>query len=133
MNKKGMSEILKKTLIISALLVISIHAFIVHPHSDWLSDKEHNELHQNSHSFYGILKIVFHESNDESLDNLVVYQNYLLKKLTKNHSCSLFEVCSNQYGIEKTVTGNIVKRYTNKSYNLFIVNLNGVRGPPNIA
>tara|TARA_R110002153_G_C13179483_1_gene484949 strand:- start:621 stop:878 length:258 start_codon:yes stop_codon:yes gene_type:complete len=69
-----MSKIFRNILFNTALAVILLHTIIPHPHSEDMAEKEHIKLHNNSNSLYGILRLVFHESNDENLDSLIFAQ-----------------------------------------------------------
>jgi len=126
-----MSEILKYVLFRTVLVIITLHTIIPHPHSDELTGEEHFELHKKSNSLIGIIRLAFHESDDESLDNLIFTQYESVKKIDSKHKypeVSLFN--NNQSIIEKRETEEIVKSNTNNFNRLLFVKLNGLRGPP---
>ena len=124
-----MSKILKYILFRTVLLIIALHAVIPHPHSDELTEDRHFELHQNSNSIIGLIKIAFHESDDENLDNLVFVQIESVKKFdykfTKVSNFNITLSIIEEWENEKIVSSNI-----NNFKRLFFVKLNGLRGPP---
>ncbi len=123
-----MDKLLKHILFRIVLIVISLHATIQHPHFYELSEEKHHEIHENTNSFIGIIRIVFHESHDENLDNLAFafYEN--AKSVNPKYKNSSISVAINiQYAID-IVEGVVIQRPTvNK---LIFVKLNGDRGPP---
>jgi quinol monooxygenase YgiN len=123
-----MLKIFRNILFNSALAVILLHTFIAHPHSEDMVEKEHIKLHNNSNSIYGILRFVFHESNDENLDTLV-FADYSIEKKTKiDYQYSAIN--ATYFNTSKIVNKKVYKNLKSNSNKLFIVNLNGVRGPP---
>ncbi len=126
-------KIFKNIQFMIVLLIIILHAIIPHPHSDELTDEQHFELHRESNSLIGIIRLVFHESNDENLDNLIFVKYDYLKiyNASKHKTVSNF---NNRHGfvarIEKI---KIVNRNTRNFYNLFFVKLNKLRGPPMVT
>ena len=126
-----MSKILKYILFRTVLIVTVLHAVIPHPHSDELTEEKHFELHKKSNSLIGIIRLVFHESNDESLDNLIFAQYESVKKIDSKHKYPKASLFNNiQSIVEKREPGKIVKSNTNNFNRLLFVKLNGLRGPP---
>ncbi len=126
-----MNKIFPKILLISALAVILLHALIPHPHAGELSEREHVKIHDFSKSLYSILRVAFHESDDESLDNLFVVQNQANEKFKKHHLYpTIAIVCLRFTAISNKQFKKIANRNITNFNKLFIVNLNGVRGPP---
>lgn len=126
-----MNKILKYILFRFVLIVIVLHAIIPHPHSDELTQEKHSELHKNSNSLFGIIKLAFHESDDESLDNLIYTQYESVKKIDSKHTYPNVSLLNNfQSIIEKRETEKIVKSNTNNFNRLLFVKMNGLRGPP---
>ncbi len=126
-----MSKILKYILFRTVLVIITLHAVVPHPHSDELTNEEHFELHKESNSLIGIIRLTFHESDDENLDNLIFAEYESVKKIDSNHKypkVSLFNKI--QLIVEKRETIKIVKWDTNNFNRLLFVKLNGLRGPP---
>lgn len=126
-----MIEVLKYILFRSVLVIITLHTIIPHPHSEELTEEKHLELHKKSNSLIGIIRLVFHESDDENLDNLIFIQYESVKKTDSKHKypqVSIFENTTSIVG--KIATEKIVKWNTHNLNKLFIVKLNGVRGPP---
>ena len=118
-----MSKILKYILFRTVLVIITLHTIIPHPHSDELTEEEHFELHEKSNSLIGIIRLAFHESDDESLDNLIYTQYESVKKIDSKHkypTVSLFNTI--QSIVEKRESEKIVKSNTN-SFNklLFLI------------
>jgi hypothetical protein len=126
-----MSRILEYILFRAVLVAITLHAIIPHPHSDELTEEKHFEIHKKSNSFIGIIRLAFHESEDENLDNLVFAQYEIVKKLDHNYKHSKVSILNNTISIiAKRETERIVISSTNNFNRLFFVKLNGLRGPP---
>lgn len=123
-----MNKIFKNILFNSALAVILLHTIIPHPHSEEMVAKAHIKLHTNSHSIYGILRLIFHESNDENLDSLVIAQYNIGKKTNVDNQFP--EINITYFKISENVNKNVYKNLKSTIHKLFIVNLNYVRGPP---
>ncbi len=126
-----MSEILKYILFRTVLVLVTLHAIIPHPHSDELTEEKHFELHKKSNSLIGIISLVFHESDDENLDNLIFAQYESVKKIDSKHKypkVSIFDSTTSRVG--KIATEKIVKWNTNNFNRLLFVKLNRLRGPP---
>jgi len=120
------SKILKYILFRSVLVIITLHTVIPHPHSEELTEEKHFELHKESSSLIGIITLAFHESDDESLDNLIFAQYESVKKIDSNQKypeVSIFDSTTSRIG-------KIVKWNTNNFNRLLFVKLNGLRGPP---
>ena len=129
-----MSKVFKNILFNSALVLILLHTIIPHPHSDKLTDEKHFELHQKSNSLIGIISLVFHESDDESLDNLIFAQYEGVKKIDSKNKCPKVSIFDNTTSIvEKIEAEKIVKSNTTNFNRLLFVKLNGLRGPPLLA
>jgi hypothetical protein len=126
-----MRKIFKNILFYSALAVILLHTFIPHPHSEDMVEKEHIKLHNNSNSIYGILRFVFHESNDENIDNLV-FADYNIENKT-NVDYTSPEIDLKYLSVPKTVKKTVCINSKSNIHKLFIVNLNDVRGPPSFT
>ena len=126
-----MSKILKYILFRTALVIITLHTIIPHPHSDELTEENHFEFHNESNSLIGIIALAFHESDDESLDNLIFAQYECVKKIDSKHKYPKVSIFDNTTSIVgKIATGKIVKWNTNNFDRLLFVKLNGLRGPP---
>ncbi len=111
--------------------ILAFHTFISHPHSDELSIEEHKELHNNAKSLIGIIRLAFHESDDESLDHLLYIHDGFCKKIdskVKNIFVSLKD--NFQYSANSIITEGVVNCDVNNCIKLFFVKLNGLRGPP---
>ncbi len=126
-----MIKIFRNIFFNSALVVILLHTFIPHPHSEDMVEKEHIKLHTNSNSIYGILRFVFHENNDEILDSLIFAQ-YNIDKKTKI-DCQYSETNITYFNTSKIVNKKVYKNLKSTIQKLFIVKLNGVRGPPSFT
>lgn len=126
-----MRKILKYILFRTVLVIIIFHMIIPHPHSDELTEEKHLEFHKNSKSLIGILRLAFHESNDENLDNLIFAQYESVEKIDLKHKdlkVSIFDNASSIVG--KRARGKIIKWNSNNFNNVLFVKLNGLRGPP---
>ncbi|VAV84537.1 hypothetical protein MNBD_BACTEROID02-1609 [hydrothermal vent metagenome] len=124
-------KILRRILFNTVLVVILLHTFIPHPHSDEMTKKEHIKLHNTSNSLYSILKNAFHESNDESLDNLIVAQYHIANKTKHTYPYPTIAIKDfYPLGNVKTIVRKRVIRSIDNFNKLFIVKLNGERGPP---
>jgi hypothetical protein len=126
-----MSKILKYILFRTVLVIITLHTIIPHPHSDELTEEKHFELHKESNSLIGIIRLAFHESDDENLDNLIFAQYESVKKTDSKYKYPKVSIFDNTTSIvEKRATEKIIKWNTNNFDRLFFVKLNGLRGPP---
>jgi hypothetical protein len=126
-----MSRILEYILFRTVLVVITLHAIIPHPHSDELTEEKHFEIHKKSNSFIGIIRLAFHESEDENLDNLVFAQYESVKKLDHKYKHPKVSTLNNMQSIiVKRETERIANSSTNNFNGIFFVKLNGLRGPP---
>ncbi|MCF6295697.1 MAG: hypothetical protein L3J25_08405 [Flavobacteriaceae bacterium] len=126
-----MSKILKYILFRIVLVIITLHIIIPHPHSGELTEEEHFEIHQKSDSLIGIIRLAFHESNDENLDNLVYAQYESVKKSNFKNKYPKFSISNNsQFKIEKRKTEKRVSVRINDFNKTLFVKLNGLRGPP---
>ncbi|MDA9056300.1 hypothetical protein N9K49_00435 [Flavobacteriaceae bacterium] len=113
--------------------MITLHAIILHPHSDELTEEKHHELHEKSNSFIGFIRLVFHENDDERLDNLIFTQDTgsIKKKIDSKHKYPNSSIFNNTTSIAVKITAiKIVKWNTHNFNKLHFVNLNGLRGPP---
>lgn len=129
-----MSEIFKYILFRTVLVIITLHTIVPHPHLEELTEEEHFELHQKSNSLIGIIRLVFHESNDESLDNLIFAKyDYLSKTHNKPIHANVSIFNSRQCFIAKNETEKIVKWNTNNFDKLLFVKPNRLRGPPMLS
>lgn len=125
-----MSKILKYILFRTVLIVIVSHAIISHPHSDELTEEKHFELHQKSNSIIGIIRLAFHENNDESLDYLVFTQFENTKKFD-NSSHKLFPSLINEkFIIEEKLIEKKLKFPLFRLETSLLIKLNTPRGPP---
>jgi prenyltransferase beta subunit len=129
-----MIRLIKEILFHSVLVVIVLHAFIPHPHSYEMTEKEHIAFHENSNTLFETISIAFHESNDENLDNLIVAQYDIVKinKITYQYT-SIAILYSPFSEIEKKTVEKITQTNTDSPNKLFIVKLNGERGPPSMV
>jgi len=126
-----MYEILKFILFRTVLIVVALHAIITHPHENELTLEKHLKLHQESNSLIGIIRLAFHENNDENLDNLMFVKFENVKKLNYNLTYSTTSSLNSTLPTE-------IERKTKKTNNssidnfnkLLFVKLNGLRGPP---
>ena len=129
-----MQKIVKHLLFKSALAIVALHALIPHPHSNQLSAEKHLEIHSKANSLIGFLRLTFHESDDNSLDNLV-YSNDNLRKTTPYQPIfeSIFE--NNFIGIKNEFNepDTFIYSYTLQFYKLFFASINGLRGPPSVS
>jgi quinol monooxygenase YgiN len=126
-----MSKILKYILFRTVLVIITLHAFIPHPHSNELTEEKHFELHKESNSLIGFIRLAFHESDDENLDNLIFAEYESDKKLDSKSKYPKVSIFNNKQSlVEKGETGKIIKWNTNNFNRLLFVKLNGLRGPP---
>ncbi len=126
-----MKEVLKYILFRTVLIIIALHAIIPHPHSDELSGQKHLELHEKSNSLIGIIRLAFHENNDENLDNLIFTQFESVKKIDSKHKFPRVSIFNNTtLVVGNIVTEKIVKKNTNNFNKLLFVKLNRLRGPP---
>ncbi|MCF6223668.1 MAG: hypothetical protein L3J34_08065 [Flavobacteriaceae bacterium] len=129
-----MRKILTYILFRIVLVVVTLHAVISHPHSEELTIEKHIELHKDSNSFIGIIRLVFHENDDENLDNLIFAEfenDNKFDSKCKYPIDSIFN--STQSIIEKRETKIIAKWNTNNFNRLLFVKLNRLRGPPELA
>jgi len=126
-----MIAVLKYILFRIVLVVITLHTIIPHPHSSELTEEKHLELHKKSNSLIGIIRLAFHESEDESLDNLIYAQYESVKKIDSKHKYPKVTIFENKISLlGKVVTRKIVEWNTNNFDKLLFVKLNGLRGPP---
>ncbi len=126
-----MKEVLKYILFRTVLIVIALHAIIPHPHSDELSEQKHHELHKKSNSLIGIIRLAFHENNDENLDNLIFTQFESVKKIDSKQKFPIVSIFNNTTLVVGNIaTEKIVKKNTNNFNKLLFVKLNRLRGPP---
>jgi hypothetical protein len=129
-----MSKILKYILFRTVLVIITLHAIIPHPHSDELTNEKHAEIHQKSNSLFGIIRLAFHESNDENLDNLVYVQFESVNKLNfKNKYPKVSISNSPQFKQEIRKTVKSIRFKLNDFNKTPFVKLNGLRGPPSLS
>ena len=126
-----MSKVIKYILFRTALVIITLHTFIPHPHSDELTEENHFELHKESNSLIGIITLIFHDSDDESLDNLIFAQYGSVKKLDNKYKHPTLSISKKtQFISERREKEKREKWNTNNFDKLLFVNLNGLRGPP---
>ena len=126
-----MNKVFKYILFRAALVIITLHTIIPHPHSDKLTKEKHFELHKESNSFIGFLRFVFHESDDENLDNLIFAKYEGVKKIDKKYRYPKVSIFNNTHAvIDKKETEKIIKCNTNNLDILLFVKLNRLRGPP---
>ncbi|WP_456424421.1 hypothetical protein [Lutibacter sp.] len=123
-------ELIKQLLFKSVFVIILLHALIPHRHYDEMSAKEHFALHQNNDNIIDLVKIFFHENNDESLDNLLFAQ-FNIQKTTQSKIPILKEEFKGYTNEEnKLLQKNIAP--SNVCYIPIFINTNGLRGPPKI-
>jgi len=126
-----MNKILKYILFRTVLIIVILHTFVPHPHSDELTKDEHIVLHKKSNSIIGIIRLIFHENNDENLDNLIFakyeYSKRLIIKDKFQNSLFYDVLCCviKEFKIEHFITNKV----DNFKRSLFI-KLNGSRAPP---
>ncbi len=126
-----MSEILKYILFRTVLIIVTLHTIIPHPHSDELTEEKHFELHENSKSLIGFISLAFHESDDESLDNLIFAQYESVKKIDSKHKYPEASIFDNTTSIGGKITAKKITKWNTNNFNrLLFVKLNGLRGPP---
>jgi len=126
-----MNKIFKYILLRTVIIIITLHAIVSHPHSDELTEEKHFELHEKSYSFLGIIRLSFHENDDENLDNLLFAQYGIIKHLSNNYKHSKIVLfSSSQDTVEKVAEEGAVKWNTNNFERLFFIKLNRLRGPP---
>lgn len=126
-----MSEAIKNILFRTVLVVLLLHIFIPHPHAEVLNKEAHARLHHNNNSILGLLEIVFHESNDEDLDNLTVVSSKFQKKSGNTLYLPFFGVNSKNSTSDENFNSEKITINSNESlYCTFVPNANGLRGPP---
>lgn len=81
-----MKNFFKYTFFSFSLAIIILHTIVPHPHSTELSPSEHILIHKDTDSFFGWMKMVFHEIDDDNLDFLYCSQYRNQKKQTKQIS-----------------------------------------------
>lgn len=116
------------------LVVITLHTIVSHPHSEELTKEKHLELHKNANSLIGIIRLTLHESNDESLDNLVYTSYECLKKIdfkVKHPDVSTFNDFS--FIVHEKETSELIISNTDNFKILLFVQPNGLRGPPSLT
>jgi hypothetical protein len=124
-----MIEIVKKILFKGVLIIMLLHTFISHSHSDEMSEVAHFKLHQDNNSLIAILKIAFHESDDENLDNLF-FTHYKTDKLEKHNAPLYLAISTDNISFDKHSITTFFKCDNYPSTKNFIVKINGLRGPP---
>ena len=129
-----MSKVLKYILFRTALIIITLHTIIPHPHSDELTVDKHLKLHKDSNSIIGIIRLAFHESDDENLDNLIFAQYENVKKLDNKCKYPKLSILKKiQFKSKKREKEKKVKWNANNFDRLLFVKLNRLRGPPLIT
>lgn len=127
-----MSKVLKYILFRTALVIIVLHTFIPHPNSNKLTDEKHSEIHQKSSCLIGIIRLAFHENNDESLDNLVSVQLKKSSTFNYKHPKLYSSLIKRQFTIKEK---HLKKKsnYTPLHFEaLFLIKQIGLRGPPSL-
>jgi len=124
-----MTEIIKKLLFKSVVVILLLHACIPHKHRGEMTETAHIKLHQDNDSLIDVLKIVFHEGDDEHLDNLFFANNNFDTSAQhfskKPHRKVTQDVENGEDSIQ------LSRISSNCTYlNIFIVKLNGLRAPP---
>jgi len=123
----------KNILFSSVLIVILLHTFIPHPHSDEMTIGEHTILHNNSNTLFDIISIAFHES-DNNLDNFIFSQYDNVKEIDYKQSFHQNFIFENNTSISGKVTAEkVVKEDSNNFDRLFFVKQNRLRGPPQLV
>ncbi|WP_456379161.1 hypothetical protein [Lutibacter sp.] len=125
-----MSKVLKYILSRTAFVIIVLHTFIPHPHSSKLTDEKHSEIHQKSNCLIGIIRLAFHENNDESLDNLIFTQFKNSTKFNNKHPNLYSSLIKEQYTIKEKHHEKNLKYTPFHSETIFLIKTNGLRGPP---
>ncbi len=124
-----MNKILRYILFRTVLVIITLHTVIPHPHSDELTNEEHFEIHQKSDFLIGIIRLVFHESNDENLDNLI-YAKYKSVKNTNfknpNSNPNIPILNDLRFGIKERKTEKKVSLVINDFKKIFFAKLNSL-------
>jgi hypothetical protein len=129
-----MNIILRYILFRTVLVVIILHSIIAHPHSDQLSEEKHFELHQETNSLIGIIRLTLHESDDDNLDNLVFARYESFKILNTNCNYSEISISNNTlFILEKWEAKTTANNLINDFKSLLFVKSNGLRGPPQLA
>lgn len=117
------------------LIIVALHTVISHPHSNELTREKHLELHKNANSLIGIIRLAFHESNDENLDNLVYTQHEYTKKTSfqvdKYPSVSFLS--DFYFSVQERNTKKLIESTTNNFICLLFIKPNGLRGPPSLT
>jgi len=122
---------LKHILFKIAFLIIVLHTIIPHPHADELTNQEHLQLHKNSKSIIGILKFVFHESNDENLDHLIYahYGNIQKQNVSsQKHQVSIYLKMT--AAVSTCQSTNILQKNVRSFKQIVFISGNGLRAPP---
>lgn len=126
-----MHKILKHILFKTALAIVTLHTVISHPHSNELTREKHLEFHKTSGSFLGYIRLAFHESDDESLDNLICANYQCAKKIDFKLKHPQVSTYYNTSAItQKNEESKPVESNPNDFKKLFFVEHNGLRGPP---
>ncbi len=128
-----MLKILKYISTYTIIFLLVLHTFISHPHAHELSYEEHYNLHKKSNSIIGIIRLIFHENNDENLDNLILAKYSVGNKVyykTKNKQRILCEFCFNRnqffYKSKNQIQQKTSVLKNNQSVNKSLF----LRGPP---
>jgi hypothetical protein len=126
-----MNKIFRDIIFGIVLVIIMLHTVIPHPHSGELTKEEHFELHKKSNSLFGIIRLIFHESDDDNLDNLMIAKYESFKKLYLNQNYPTALIFKNITSpLEKIETKKTIKSNTFNFNKLLFVKPNGLRGPP---
>jgi len=123
-----MINIIRHILFKSVLLIVLLHALVPHRHYYEMSEYEHLTLHQNNENIIELVKILFHENDDESLDNLLFAQ-FNIQKTTQSKIPILNEEFKGFIDVENKLFQKNTSSH-NVCYITIFVNVNGLRGPP---
>lgn len=128
---KWISKTVLQLLFSTAIVIIALHNLIPHLHSSKLSKEEHFQLHHQSNSVIGLIRLALHESGEDNLVNLIYTQNEGLKKIDFKHKNPIYGLI-NYTSLPKglVLRAKTIKWNTDNFNNLLFVRLNGLRGPP---
>lgn len=129
-----MRKIIKDILFSIVLVIIALHAIIPHPYSSELTQQSHFEFHKKTNSLIGGVRLAFHESDGDNLDNHILIKYGSAKKLDFQHISPTVSLFNNPLLIVEPVeTVKAVEQHIDNFIKLHFVSPNGLRGPPSLA
>lgn len=117
------------------LLIIGLHTFIPHTHEDHLSREEHQLIHLEKNSLLDILKLLFHQSQDEALDHLVLDDKEGTVKETVLPAYQINDnpFCSSSIILRELLIDKIFFLASSDDNDLALIRSGKLRGPPSVA